>query len=87
MFASTVLNEPLLTDSSALIKIAGLESPRSVSTARSALELILGVIDVDISADSQQACVRFDPRRVRLQQLCIALRAVQLEAEIVEMPG
>lgn len=86
MFALTSMNELPLTDSSALIRIRGLRSPLSVSTARSALELILGVTDVEIYADMQQACVRFDPRRVRLQQFCTALHAVQLDAEIVEMP-
>ena len=87
MFASPALTEARLTDSSALIRIPGLGSPRAVSTARSALELIMGVTGVDISLDAQQACVRFDPRRVRLQQFCVALHAVELDAEIVEMPS
>jgi cation transport ATPase len=86
MFDSAVMEDLPLTHSSALIRIRGMQSPVSVSTARSALELIKGVTDVEIYADMQQACVHFDPRSVRLQQFCTALRAVQLDAEIVEMP-
>ena len=85
MFATT-MSDLSLSDSSALIRIRGLKSPLTVSTARSALELIMGVTDVEIYADMQQACVHFDPRRVRLQQFCTALHAVELDAEIVEMP-
>ncbi|HKY01178.1 MAG TPA: heavy metal-associated domain-containing protein [Burkholderiales bacterium] len=78
-------NETLLTYSSAMIRIWGLESPDQVSMARSALELILGVTSVEISTEAQHAHVRFDPRRVRLQQFCTALHAVELDAEILEM--
>lgn len=82
---NTVSHETSLTQSSALIRIRGLESPDQISMARSALELILGVTSVEISTDAKRAHVHFDPRRVRLQQFCTALHAVELDAEILEM--
>lgn len=68
----------------AVVAIRGMSDLRSQASARSALSLIGGVEAVQVSLETAQATIYFDPRKVDAKQFRVALRAVGLSAEILE---
>ena len=68
----------------ALVHIRGMAGVRCVSSVASALSLVPGVSQVEVSLEEALAAVSFDPRKAEPAQFCVAVRAVGFQSEVVE---
>jgi len=71
----------------AILKISRMTAPCSVNGVRSALSVIRGVADVEVSLESGQANVRFDPHKVIPEQFKRAVWVMGCEVERVTLGG
>jgi len=63
----------------AILTIAGMNSPAAMRSVRSALRAIDGVEDVQISESLGQTTVNYDPRKVLPKQFLVAVSVVGCE--------
>lgn len=67
----------------ASLNIGGMNGGRCVSKVRSALSLIRGVQNVEISLESGCATVYYDAEKAHPSQFPVAIQAVGFEAELL----
>jgi copper chaperone CopZ len=68
----------------AIVVVHGMKNARCASSVASALECISGVDEVNVSLETGEASVYFNPKKVATAQLRTAVRAVGFEAELLE---
>jgi copper chaperone CopZ len=68
-----------MTMQTAILTIAGMNSPASMRSVRSALSAIDGVEEVQISESLGETTVNYDPRKVLPKQFLIAVSVVGCE--------
>lgn len=61
---------------SLLMVVGGMKGPSCAASVASALQLIGGVVRVEVSLQRAQAVILFDPRKAQPQQFQTAVRAV-----------